>query len=220
LARLGTWPKPLGRLSVELAVCRPLPGNRPPLVGFACLAEFEDDGAIAPIGLACSLHAVDSSPLPFGCYVDLDFEVFTPSSVSTRLGVEHIPLSDLAPLQGMTNTAPQSLRRRVASVPTEVSTVALTAALALAPSRGLFPFSVFPAAVSYLNPVNTQFTGYVASSGFRTLSTLCSHRSLPGLFHPGPALGVSLRGLDPPTTPYVLSNAESLRVNPLRSTAL
>jgi hypothetical protein len=30
----------------------------------------------------------------------------------------------------------------------------------------------------------------VASSGFRTLSTLCSPDSLPSLFHPGPALGI------------------------------
>lgn len=31
--------------------------------------------------------------------------------------------------------------------------------------------------------------GSVASPGFRTLAMLCSLRSLPSLFHPGPALG-------------------------------
>jgi len=115
----------------------------------------------------------------------------------------------------MTNTAPHSLRSRSLPSPPKCRQLR-TAALARAPSRGLFPFSVFPASVSDLNPVNSQLTGYVAPPGFRTLSTLCSHRCLPGLFHPGPALGVSLRGFDPQTTPYALSNAESLRVDPLR----
>jgi hypothetical protein len=34
------------------------------------------------------------------------------------------------------------------------------------------------------------------------LSTLCSPRDLPGLFHPGSALGVSLRGFAPRAVPY------------------
>jgi len=42
---------------------------------------------------------------------------------------------------------------------------------------------------TYLRQV-PDLSGYVASSGFRSLSTLCSPRRLPGLFHPGPALGV------------------------------
>jgi len=36
----------------------------------------------------------------------------------------------------------------------------------------------------------SHFAGYVASSGFLYLSTLCSLRDLPGLFHPGTAHGV------------------------------
>jgi len=39
-------------------------------------------------------------------------------------------------------------------------------------------------------PVGTHPAGSVASSGFLTLSTLYSLRNLPGLFHPGSALGV------------------------------
>jgi len=63
--------------------------------------------------------------------------------------------------------------------------------------RGFFPFSVLPVARSHFAPAGSLPTGYVASSGFRTLSTLCSPHDLPGLFHPGSALGVPLRGLSP-----------------------
>lgn len=40
------------------------------------------------------------------------------------------------------------------------------------------------------NSSGSLSTGYVASSGFRNLSTLCSPRCLPGLFHPESTLGV------------------------------
>jgi hypothetical protein len=63
--------------------------------------------------------------------------------------------------------------------------------------RGLFPYSVLPVARSHLHPAGSQPAGYVAPSGFRTLSTPCSPRDLPGLFHPGSAPGVPLRGLSP-----------------------
>jgi len=66
-----------------------------------------------------------------------------------------------------------------------------------APSEVPFPFSVLPVARSHIPPAGSQPTGYVASPGFRTLSTPCSPRDLPGLFHPGSALGVPLRGLSP-----------------------
>ena len=61
-------------------------------------------------------------------------------------------------------------------------------------------------------PSRIQPAGYVASSGFRTLSTPCSPCDLADLFHSASALGVSLRGLDPRAAPYVLSNAGSLAV--------
>jgi hypothetical protein len=66
----------------------------------------------------------------------------------------------------------------------------------------------------------SQPTGRVAPSGFRTLSTLCSPRDLPGLFHPGPAPGVRssrpcsardavrrFRRRAPPGVPYLLRRA-------------
>jgi len=54
--------------------------------------------------------------------------------------------------------------------------------------------------------------GSVASSGFRTLSTLCSPCDHAGLFHPASTHGVSLRGFVPHAAPYVLSNAGPLVV--------
>jgi hypothetical protein len=63
--------------------------------------------------------------------------------------------------------------------------------------RGFVPCSVLPVARSHVAPAGSQPAGSVASPGFRTLSTLCSPRDLPGLFHPGSALGVTLRGLFP-----------------------
>lgn len=52
------------------------------------------------------------------------------------------------------------------------------------------PFSVLPTAQSYLTPAGPNPTGYVAPSGFRTLSTPCSLRGLLGLFHPSSARGL------------------------------
>ena len=59
------------------------------------------------------------------------------------------------------------------------------------PFQGFFPFSVLPVARSHLSLVSLHLTGYVAPLGFRTPSTLCSPRDLPGLFHPSSAPGVS-----------------------------
>jgi hypothetical protein len=64
-----------------------------------------------------------------------------------------------------------------------------------APSEVRFPYSVLPVARSHLAPAGSQPTGSVAPSGFLTLSAPCSPHDLPGLFHPGSAPGVTLRGL-------------------------
>lgn len=69
-------------------------------------------------------------------------------------------------------------------------------------SRGFFPYSVLPATGSHQTPTSSQPVGCVASSEFRTLSTLCSPHGLPGLFHPGPAHGVC------PPRPYSTNGAE------------
>jgi hypothetical protein len=52
------------------------------------------------------------------------------------------------------------------------------------------PRQRFPSRAEPHTPDGSHTAGYVAPSGFLTLSTLCSPRDLPGLFHPGPALGV------------------------------
>lgn len=77
-------------------------------------------------------------------------------------------------------------------------------------SRGFFPFGVFPAARSNLYPGGPNHSGFVSPSEFLTLSTPCSPRDLPDLFHSGPALGISLRGILPSASLYVLSNATTL----------
>jgi hypothetical protein len=59
--------------------------------------------------------------------------------------------------------------------------------------RGLSPCDVFPATGSDACVCVrgcTRSADAFASSGFRTLSTLCSPRNLPSLFHPGPVFGV------------------------------
>jgi hypothetical protein len=78
-------------------------------------------------------------------------------------------------------------------------------------SRGFFPSSVLPVVGSHITPVSSHLTGYVAPSGFLTLSTPCSPHDLPGLFHPGSAHGVSPFGaLFLLPVPYALSSAASL----------
>jgi len=58
------------------------------------------------------------------------------------------------------------------------------------PLPRFFPLQRFPSRVEPHTSDDSQIVGYVASSGFRTLSTLCSPHDLPNLFHPGPVLGV------------------------------
>jgi hypothetical protein len=52
------------------------------------------------------------------------------------------------------------------------------------------PLQRFPNHTEPHTPETTHGSGYVSSSGFRTLLTLCSPRDLPSLFHPGTTLGV------------------------------
>jgi hypothetical protein len=83
----------------------------------------------------------------------------------------------LAPLQSFTSTSPQitvATRWHPAFAPSEVSSPS-------APVSHEEP----------LTPVGSQPAGYVAPSGSLTLSTPCSLRDLPGLFHPGYAHGVN-----------------------------
>jgi hypothetical protein len=111
-----------------------------------------------------------------------DFEASTPQPIPTLESVGTSPLGFGSPTQFHQLHTARS-RRRARRLPRPCSV------------RGFFPYSVLPVARSHLAPAGTQPTGYVASTGFRTLSTLCSPRDLPGLFHPGSAPGVPLRGL-------------------------
>jgi hypothetical protein len=60
-----------------------------------------------------------------------------------------------------------------------------------------FPFQRIQAAKSHLLSDASHSVGYVALSGFLTLSALCSLCCRAGLFHPATLLGFLLRGFDP-----------------------
>jgi hypothetical protein len=83
----------------------------------------------------------------------------------------------LAPLQSFTSTSPQNA-------------VASRKQSALAPSEVSSPSASFRREEPH-SPARSQPSGYVAPSGFLTLSTPCSPRDLLGLFHPRSALGVN-----------------------------
>lgn len=82
----------------------------------------------------------------------------------------------MAPLQSFTNASPHIAEAHRATT--------------IRPFRGFFPYGVFPGMGSHFNPGGSHPTGYVAPSGFLTLSALYSPHTLPGLFHPGPTYGV------------------------------
>jgi hypothetical protein len=87
----------------------------------------------------------------------------------------------LAPLQSVTNTTPRALSSRQR----KRQTVAFTSLL-----PRFRPLQRFASHGEHHNPEETHLLGYVAPSGFLTLSTPCSPHDLPGLFHPGSAHGV------------------------------
>jgi hypothetical protein len=125
--------------------------------------------------------------------------ILTPSPRRNGLVLRTILSQALAPLQSFTNAPPW-----LPVLP------ARTTKPRSHPFRGLFPFSVLPAMRSHIAPVSFHLTGWVAPLGFRTPATLCSPHDLPGLFHPGPAHGVSLRGFAPPETPFAFAGAVTL----------
>jgi hypothetical protein len=107
----------------------------------------------------------------------------------------------LAPLQSFTHASPRSARdsRRFHSH---------------TPLPRFLPLQrLQPRGATY--PAGSHPAGFVAPSGFLTLSTPCSPHGLPGLFHPSTAHGVfnTLRGFDPHTVPYTLSSAAPLGVS-------
>ena len=143
-----------------------------------CLASRSD---VASIGLTRSLRVV-SRPRCRNTGALRLRGIPTAAHPNARKRRE-FPSRAWALLHSFTDVTPHGRRHRDAYLPCSV--------------RGSFPFSVLPVARSHLPPAGSQPTGYVAPSGFRTLSALCSPRDLPGLFHPGSAPGVPLRGLSP-----------------------
>jgi hypothetical protein len=112
----------------------------------------------------------------------LDPEVFTPPPIGTYLPIQKA-YSARYPLSGF--GSPTELHRYV---------TAERYCLALANQPLPLPRFLSPtASLSHAEPHTpgiSQFTSCVAPSGFLTLSTPCSPRDLPGLFHPGSAPGV------------------------------
>jgi hypothetical protein len=77
------------------------------------------------------------------------------------------------------------------------------------PLPKFLPLRRFPSLGEPPNSRGFHTVGYVAPSGFRTLSTPCSLQDLPGLFHPGPTLGVN------PSRPCSSSDAGTFFRKPL-----
>jgi len=83
-----------------------------------------------------------------------------------------------APFQSFTRTSPRTVR----DTPLEASRLSV-------PSEVSSPLTSLSREEPHI-PGVSQHAGYVAPSGFLTLSTPCSPHDLPGLFHPGSACGV------------------------------
>jgi hypothetical protein len=152
--------------------------NAPPLVGFVCLSEFYQQRR-------CRTDWVSVKPPMSSFVVICMHEAYRRNrlwGIHTAafphiLRFEEILSQALAPLQSITYAPPRA-NRPACTDP------------GVRPSRGFSPFSVFPAMRSHIDPVIPKPSGYVASSGFLTPSTLCSPHDLPSLFHPGPAHGI------------------------------
>jgi hypothetical protein len=160
----------------------PSPRAWSPVLELACLPGFlASHGDVAPVGLTRGPRVVSRTRCRNIQALRLR-GVHTAAHPDARKR-RKFPSQVWALLHSFTDSTLHGRAHRDASRPCSV--------------RGSFPFSVLPVAGSHLDPAGSQPAGSVASSGFRTLSTLCSPHDLPGLFHPGSAPGVSLRGLFP-----------------------
>jgi len=181
---------------------RPVSAGAPPVVELAHLSGFlASCSDVAPIGLTRDLHAVSRTRYRSTQARRLR-GVHTAAHPDTRK-CRKFPSQVWALLHSFTDFTPHG----------QDSTEMLTQPCSV---RGSFPCSVLPIARSHLPPAGSHPTGYVASPGFRTLSTPCSPRDLPGLFHPGSALGVPLRGLFPTRcrTPFRAPDPSGFRRSP------
>jgi hypothetical protein len=128
-----------------------------------------------PIGLATNpLCRLSQATTEVGAGFGSEVSALLPSH--NELTVWRILSQALAPLQSFTNASPQ-VRRLHGSIP-------------LAPSEVLSPIAFSQPQRATLTRRDPNSTGYVALTGFRTLSAPCSLCDLPGLFHPGSTFGV------------------------------
>jgi hypothetical protein len=175
----------LSSSTVQCDVGWPAPSPRawPPVVELPLLSGYlASRSVVAPIGLTRSLRVVRRLRVPK--------HPGAPTSRQPHRGPSRRSKASGLPLSGLGPPSQFHQRHTARSGSTEVLSRPCSV-------RGSFPYSVLPVARSHIPPAGSHPTGYVASTGFRTLSTLCSPHDLPGLFHPGSALGVPLRGLFP-----------------------
>jgi hypothetical protein len=131
------------------------------------------------LGLQRTLFAV-SSQAPTEVDNGFGSEVSALLPSRNELTMRKILSQALAPLQSFTNASPQ-VRRLHGSIP-------------LVPSEVLSPIAFSWTRGATLTRRDPNSSGYVALTGFHTLSAPCSPRDLPGLFHPGSTYGVHPSG--------------------------
>jgi len=162
-------------------VATPRRRGRPTLVRLARFPEYSNNDLIAPIGLRDSLFDVVGIRMPKHPG-PLAFEVFTPLLFPALTRAPGNPLTSFG-------SSTECHQHNTASFP---------ALSAQAPEKKpfhpllprFFPLQRFASHGEPHNPASPTSSGSVAPSGFLTLSTPCSPRDLPGLFHPGSAHGV------------------------------
>jgi hypothetical protein len=159
----------------------------PTLTGFVCSPGFLNERS------TCCAYWVSAKPQPLSLNADPKIDAprlsLGAAGRPPRVVLAHNP-GPLSSLDSTLRVSPirhhhSTLSRRFCGP----RSLCFSYAVACGPFRGLVPFSVFPAARSYRSPP-IPTGGPVSSSGFRTLSTLCSPHDLLGLFHPNPAHGV------------------------------
>jgi hypothetical protein len=178
-------------LSAAPAGYVPSPRHASPHRVCSLLRVLSNGGAATPVGLSRILHAVCHVVPKYLLAPASRFSHHRPPHTMTVWGSSPLELKLPLRVSPMHHRGIRHRRTR--------------------PYQGSFPLQRFSSREEPHTPAETHLVGYVASPGFRTLSTLYSPHDLPSLFHPGPAHGVSLRGLDPTFTPYILPDAGASR---------
>ena len=155
----------------------------PPLIGFVCLPE------------SCQqqrCHACRFSANPLCRYPS-----FRRSVADSTLGPPRRCLPPILPERGYPLSGFGSLSECHPYI-TASARPCIARFGTLAPSEVFCPSASCQSRGATYTRRAPPLAGYVAPPGFRTLSTLCSPRDLPSLFHPGPALGLRPSRLSSP----------------------